>query len=362
MPPRPRPPYRRRPSRGADHYVGLGIQAIAELLEEECAVVWPEVEARIGEQKWRDLPYPIDPHHLTTARRALEESDFIRHDTQRTRGGRLITVLVPADSYDRARKIEDAAARKRLLHGRYQTWALGSKSQKALLGPAGETLLHNNLVAAAPHGFRLVHPDGGEVRSLLGSSVTGGPLDSAALMTVLKPEGTVENYWLLIEVKNVRSTLYPQAAEVHQVLYKAAAFQNAHPELNVTPVLVARRLHFTAFAMAKQLGAFFISLGRQPITLTAALNLDHLEEVRQELAYLDMTTDTGVLPWLVDRFTSKLQGAAPDFSPKWRQAAPHIEPFSKILRGGSMNQKDRSRLVDDLRIAVEANLGDKPGW
>jgi hypothetical protein len=37
-------------------YTALAREAILELLHQQHAVVWPEVEARLAEQSWRDLP------------------------------------------------------------------------------------------------------------------------------------------------------------------------------------------------------------------------------------------------------------------------------------------------------------------
>lgn len=65
MPPGP------RVSRDRDYYVDLGVNAIWELLEEEHAVVMPEIEAKISEEAYGSSPVPVDPHHLTTARKQL---------------------------------------------------------------------------------------------------------------------------------------------------------------------------------------------------------------------------------------------------------------------------------------------------
>jgi len=135
------PPPARRPRRPASWYVERGREAIHALIEAEHAAVLPELEAKIAEAKWETLTTPIDPHHLSTARRHLVREHVILEDTRITRGGRAITVLVPADEARRRRKIEDAAKRKRLVHARYLSWAMGSASQPALLGPGGESVL-----------------------------------------------------------------------------------------------------------------------------------------------------------------------------------------------------------------------------
>ena len=277
------PPGSRVP-RDRDYYVNLGVNAIWELLEEEHAVVMPEIEAKISEEAYGSSPLPVDHHHLTTARKQLVQQQVLAEDTRVTRGGRPITVLLPAEDQGRRRKIEDTAKRKRLLHARYLTLAMGNASQPALLGTGGEAVVAATLRAAAPHGYQLLNPASGEVRTLLGQPVVGGPLDNAAMLSVLNPATLVSTSFLvLVEVKNVRSFLYPQAQEVHQVLYKAAEVAVAHPDLPVIPVLVCRRAHFSLFTMAKQLGMFVVQMKLQPVQPSKQLDLAHLEEIRTEL-------------------------------------------------------------------------------
>lgn len=222
----------------------LGIQAMLDLLGEEGAAVIPELEAKIGERPYGDLDHPIDAHHLTTARKQLLRDGLIAEDTRTTRGGRAVTVLVPGDDAGRRRKIEDAAKRKRLLQTRYVTLAQGNASEPGLLGPGGEAVVHATLRAAAPHGLLLLRPEGGEIRTLFGQPVVGGSIDNGAIVTTFDPATLdTKTHLALIEVKNVRSHLYPQAAEVHQILYKAAEVVTSRPDLSVVPVLVCRWPH-----------------------------------------------------------------------------------------------------------------------
>jgi hypothetical protein len=77
-------------------------------------------------------------------------------------------------------------------------------------------VVHAALTAAAPYGYRLLNPVGGETRTLLGAPVPGGSLDNAAFLTTmdaaqLTPTG---QYVVLIEVKNIREWIYPSAAEL----------------------------------------------------------------------------------------------------------------------------------------------------
>jgi hypothetical protein len=61
-----------------------------------------------------------------------------------------------------------------------------------------------------------------------------------------------------VEVKNLRDWMLPASPEVYQLLEKAAAVQAANPKAAIMPVLICRRVHFTLFRMAKDLG-FFVS-------------------------------------------------------------------------------------------------------
>ncbi len=320
----------------------------------------PELEAKISEQPYGEFPVPIDAHHLTSARKILRESRAIREDTQITRGGRPVTVITLEDDAGRRRKIEDASKRKRLLHTRYLTLAMGSNSVPALLGPGGEAVLHATLTQAAPHGFRLLRPEGGEIRSLLGKPVVGGSIDSGAILTAVDTATlATTTHLVLIEVKNVRSHLYPQALEVHQVLYKAAEVAVSRPDLSVVPVLVCRWGHFTLFTMAKQLGAFFVATKQQPILPSKQLDVALIDEVRDELGFRDLTITDQALPWMVDRFARVLPGQAKRSGERWRQVASAVLPYSKALRTDLLSPRDRARMMEEFREAI-AQATDEP--
>ncbi|MER5917830.1 hypothetical protein ABT124_48000 [Streptomyces sp. NPDC001982] len=158
-----------------------------------------------------------------------------------------------SDTHRRQRAVTAAAARKRLLQARYLGWASGTKSGgTGVIGPALESVVHASLVQVAPHGYRLVRPEGGgDISQLLGAPVPIGPLDNAALLTVLdhqtfRPTGT---YWTLIEAKNLRLCIYPIHPELHQLLAKSASLQVANPGVSFVPVLVCRRAHYLTFRM-----------------------------------------------------------------------------------------------------------------
>jgi hypothetical protein len=343
-------------------YSAIGAQRIVELLAVEHAVVWPEVEAKLADRQWTGPPFVIHPGHLTEARGDLLRRGVITEIRQRTRGGRVIPVLMPTDQWRRRRAVEDAAARKRLLQTRYLTWASGSAGAGAgVIGAAGERVVHDALTAAAPHGYRLINPQGGEVRRLLGAPVPGGAPDNGAFLTTvdahtLTPTG---QFIVLVEVKNIRSWIYPSAAELHQLLDKAARLQQQHPDRRFVPVLVCRRSHYLTNKMAEQLGFYVIATKRQYVP--SGIAGTDLDEVRDELAYdLEPYTETPPTP-LVAHFTTTLQGVAERTAQRWVVSAA-MRPYFGQLREDRLPRDDRAAIHEELRDAAERQHGTKPWW
>src|SRR5262245_1118721 len=118
------------------------------MLSEHHAVVWPEIEARAADRIWGELPYPVDPHHLTTASSRLIRENIITRSADPTRGGRRIAVYCPADLRGRGTIVTQTAARKRLLHARFIGWASGTPKTPGIVGSAGEVVARAALRAA----------------------------------------------------------------------------------------------------------------------------------------------------------------------------------------------------------------------
>lgn len=277
-----------------EDYVRLGKRGILELLHVEHAAAWREIEAKLADASWPGLGYPIDPHHLTTARQQLMTAGKI-DDTAATatRGGRPISIVYPTDTRRRATAIENAARRKRLLLSRYLGWAQGTRSRVGVIGPAGERVVRASLLQVAPHGYRLVPPTGGHAATLLGDPVPIGPLDAAAICTPYDPDADVAGTSIAvpIEVKNVREWLYPWSEEIYQLLTKASLIQHAHPDRPMVPVLICRKAHPTTFRMARDLGFFVIDTLRQYIS--EAVAEQKLQEVHDELGFSDLVAQDG---------------------------------------------------------------------
>jgi hypothetical protein len=349
------------------HYELLGVRAIGELVDQESAVVWPEVEAKIADRTWPGLTTKIDPHHLTTAKIELVEAGDLVSTTAATRGGRRIAVLHRPVERGVARATIDASGRKRLLHARYVSWATGSKTGgEGAIGPGLEGVVHSSLREAAPYGYRLFNPASGEVRHLFGQPVAGGPLDNGALLTrvdaeTLMPDG---QYVVVVEVKNLRQWIYPRTQELHQLLDKAARFQVAHPERRFVPVLVCRKAHYLTTMMAQQVGFYVIQTHRQyvrPFLADTEEGRRYLGEVNSELGY-DLVPESGPVTPMVEHFRSPLQRVADRTAERWAAAAGRMSPILSRLRDDSLTYVDRAAYMDQLAVAAADVFGEHPRW
>jgi len=328
------------------------------LLEAEHAALWPEIEAKLA-----DRPNGPQPHILTKARQELLRERVIDETTSATRGGRNVSVWHLRELRGRERHVLDAAARKRLLYARSQSWNSPRKGYpRGLLGPAGEEVLHRSLLVASPYGYKLQNPDGGEVRHLLGSPVEGGPLDSAAFLTTLDLEELPGRPIVLpIEVKNVRHWIYPSSSELFQLLHKAALLQIARPELDFVPVLLCRRRSFFLWAMGKELGFFPIEVAAQYVLPRAPIDFDHFNEVRNELGYTDLSLSEDPSPRLVQALTSSLPREAARYAARWKECGPPLVEHFKGLRE-FMPPRDQHAFMQDFRDEASHLPGCRVKW
>ncbi len=216
-------------------YEGMASQALRELADLEGAFVASEAKAKIADRRWLGLTKMVDPNHISTALGRLIAAGELASTAERTRGRRVIRVYHRPIQRGNTRRIQDASARKRLLHTRYQSWASGTKHGGAgAVGPGLEIVVHRSLQAAAQFGYRLLNPTAisGEVRELFGAPVPGGPLDNGALLTTYDQlTMATSSYLMVLEAKNLRQWIYPRTQELHQLMAKAAAIQVSRPEL-----------------------------------------------------------------------------------------------------------------------------------
>lgn len=164
-------------------YVQRAEARIVEILNEQHAVVHPELEARIAEAGYRDSGLNIDTHHVTTALNNLYDDDYILSESSRTRGGRVVKTIRFTDTRRRATKVTIATRRKRLLLARYQGWSQGTKRHPhGTIGPAGETAVRTAIMDSG--ALQPANPGAAEVNELLGTKINGA-LDSAGFMVPL---------------------------------------------------------------------------------------------------------------------------------------------------------------------------------
>ena len=217
-------------------YVALGRLAIVELLEVHHAASWLEVEARVADEECPGLGTPVNPHHLSDARRQLLGRGVVTELTATSRGGRRVPVVALTKKAS-ATVVQRAAARKRLLLARYFGWAQGTPSRPGIIGPAAEQVTHASLIEAAPYGYRLANPTGRGVAEFLGVRLRG-PLDNAAILTPLDADGlptttvavpieVIDRHQRLGQVD--RGSAHPDAARVRPRSLRAMGFHSAEP-------------------------------------------------------------------------------------------------------------------------------------
>ena len=306
-------------------YVSAAKGAVLDLLRSEHAATWAEIQAKVGDRPWNDTLPAIDPHHLTTARHQLTAEHLITESFGAYRG-RSIGVMHLTDLSRRQTALSTSAARKRRLTARFLDWAAStSRFRSGLIGAGGEAVVHASLISAAPNGYRVIRPEGGDVRSLLGEPVASGPLDNAAFLNRLDSNGIpLSPILVAIEVKNVRHWLYPNAQEIYQLLYKAARLRQRSGGIDVLPVLVCRRRHYLTYEFSRALGFVAFETLRQFIHPGAPIAETKLDEVRVELGFRDLTVSSDPYPDIVRLFADTLPRLGGRIAAQWRDAGSKL--------------------------------------
>jgi hypothetical protein len=349
-----------------------GRQAFLELVEQERAVFWPEVQAKIADRAWPTLPNIVDPHHLTTLRRNLIDNEEILEEVVGpTRGGHLQTVIGFRDRASRTggmRAFEDAAGRKRLLAARYHSWGRASAGHPNIIGPAGERITRASLLAVSGGRYTPLTPNAGEVTHLFGAQIDGGSFDTGAHLILTdalgRPTGSVVT--VLVEVKNVRHWIYPDSAELYDLLDRAARLQTRHENYPFVPVLVCRKAHSITFKMAEQLGFFIFDTHAQFLSSVQDLKPEHVEEVRYELGFNDLVL-IGVdqptpSPSMRRRFETVIPSVAARTAARFARSAPVLVNFASTLRNDTLDPEVRDDVYQQLRAAATELPDFNGGW
>jgi hypothetical protein len=334
-----------------EDYTARAEARIREVLAAEHAVVRLELEARISEAGFTDSGININPHHVSTALRNLvSRNEVIRTPPVETRGGHRVDTIQPADQRRRTTAITKAAGRKRLLYARYLGWSQGTERYPhGLIGPAGEAAVRTGLLLSG--SIQPVRPDAGEVATLLNTRMPG-PLDSAGFSVPLTNGVPGQPITVMIEVKNLRSWMYPSSAEIYQLLDKACVLQAANPDQPILPVFVCRRAQEPTFWMAKQLGFLVIDMGTQ---FVGDVDQAALDEVRNELAFGDLRVGAGPSLRVKDRFQKTVPIHGPAIAAAWKKTTNNADLTHRIhqLRSTKLKGHARGDLMREFRAFVK---------
>jgi hypothetical protein len=331
-------------------WVDLASDVLMRYAAVKGAFVWPEAEAELSESSWVhdnfDAQFPahwsINSHHLKSARRALTGTELTPL-TEVLNRLRVTAWVRTADITARGRKTQTltlAAAKRRA----YRTF-LGWTGDVRLCGAAGEDAVMAVLTRLrgthiwVPPNMRM-----GRVSELEGRPLTvGGPLDAAGHWA-LDPNRPGDGFVpFAVEVKNVRSTLYPYDHDVWDLLAKLTDFPD------VVPVLVARRIHWTTFRMFKDLGVLGTDTRAQ---LFAGIDVDLFKSTVDLLGFADAKLYDGQpITGLVTFFSKTGPKQAPTSLASWARAAPILSEYAD-LRDDHLDEGSRTELfrqfADDL--------------
>jgi hypothetical protein len=360
---------------GSDQWDDLASRALPAYVDAEGAAIWPEIEAQLRELSWitahLDPHFPerngIDPHVLRRVLRRLELEGALVRDTVEL-NGRAVTAFLSGSGLQqrRATEIRSVASTKRRLYRSFLGWAGNAQ----LCGTVAE-----ELVFAALDSLRGTHlwlPAGlvpGQAREVLGQPLAiGGPLDAVGHLAVNPHDPSAGFVPFGVEVKNIRSVVYPWHQEAWDALAKLAAFPT------VVPILLSRRLHVTTFRFFKDVGALGFQTYRQWFvnrgTARAEIDRATFAEVRSRLSFHDavLVDDPQSVPdnvaWF---FREGVRRRTPEGTPiieaqadRWPQVAPLVAGYTSLR--DELDPGDRRELWRAFSEEVIAEGFYSGGW
>jgi hypothetical protein len=360
--------------RGRQEWTQLADEVLYRLIAAEGAVIWAEAEAKLSETSWVhdnfDSTVPANqgpqPHHLTAARRRLELQDLIQERPAILNKRRVSAWVTTAASQERRTTETDrTAATKRRLYRTYLAWTGNSQ----LCGSIAEQVVHHSLEDLK--GTHLWIPPSarpGRITELRGRPISvGGPLDAAGFWPLDPHDPSRGLVPFAVEVKNIRSWIYPWVHEVWDLLSKVADFPD------VVPVLVARKIHLITFRFFKDIGALGFQMGCQWFaahgTTKAPLDPSTFEEVTSRLGFLDArrAADPPAMHpplrnWFRDVPTKVDHTLVLDQQERWERAAPIVANYD-VLRDETVTGRARHDAWADFAQAIDAaGLSDLGGW
>jgi len=351
-----------------DQWRQLAFRALEQFLAERGgAVVWPEVEATLAESDWLhrrldpSIPrnWVVDPHHLTWARQALAEVGRIARDAQELSGREVVAWVDPrAPAERRKTEVVRLAARKRRAYRSYLSWTTAK-----LCGDIAESIVDATLRRLGGRIVWLDEQKPGSVYRLQGVEIPGGPLDSAGHWAIDPSDPGAGFVPFAVEVKNVRSTIYPRSREMWDLLAKVGHFPD------VVPILVTRRLHWTTFRFLKDIGALAYMGERQ--WFSPSIDTDEFNRIARFFGFDDaiQVTNPGASNEALAEFFSRrlyrtredanapLMLAARD---RWKQVASVCAAYDELRKdlGGEERLELWKQFIEDL-----GETGVEPsGW
>ena len=353
-------------------WVDLAARALDHLLKERSALVRPEVEAILGESNWVShnlgLPHKPQPHIVTAAHARLVE-DGVLVDRTVVLNKRPVKVWVDArglGTWGRKTEVERAESAKRRLYRRYLSWAGNTN----LCGNVAEYAVDNSLRSLATGGHLWVAPaKPGRLTRLPHSEKFPGPLDAGGYWPRLRSNPVSGVIPFAVEVKNIRTWIYPRSSELWGLLTKLSGFPD------VVPVLIARRIHPWTFLFFKAVGVLGYQTEKQWFTnpdnsqrhrLTPA----ELERIANALSFQDMTylTDPTQPQEPLRRFFADTPYKESDNRKVgtrsldiWRRAAPIVQRHSS-LRHLNLSGAERSDTLASFAEEMERAGLNTRGW
>ena len=329
-------------------WVELGKTTILDILDREYAATVREFEARASNSVWGKNASHIDPDLLSQARRELLTEGRIQADSASTKGGRTVTTFSPSNQRLISTRISLAAARKRLLTSRHQSWSHSTdRYPGGLIGRAGEEALINALRDLDPYSY----VDHGTAK-YDGVAIAGGPLDASAFLTT--PSVPPISFLVLAEMKNQRQWFYAGEPQLHRFLFKAASLQVAHPDVPILPVFVSSRRHNTAYQLGRELGFYAVRYEAQYVLPMSEVPEESLAEVAVELGFIDLRRSTTPNNRLKRALGQSLPRNAQEVAERWAAVAPSIVPtVARLMAPGRSDDTDA--LLDKLHeVAARA--------
>jgi hypothetical protein len=345
-------------------WLALAEQRILTVLQTEHAATPAELEARSSERDGTTRLL-IDVNHVITARDVLHEQGRVDlMPPAATRGGREVGVYHLPIARGTTRLVTRAAGRKRLLHARWLGWAMGTKQYpRGLIGPAGERVVRRSILDdSLRERYLPLQPDAGEVTSLFGAPIPGGSIDTGAYVVGRVGASPGRAILLMIEVKNLRSWLFPRSPQVYQLLDKCAQLLLADPSLAIVPMLVCRRRHYTTRSMGADLGFFVVELHRQFMLPSTTVAPSAVEDVRRELGFHFLSVSEEPDAILLGVLRNTVPPRLEAFADRWASRVPTLAPYFAALRDETVVGPAREALLAAMRTDAMALPKASGGW